>query len=190
MAVFWVVRPCSLVEIYQRFRGPCCLHHHPEDSHLQSMSGLLLHTLSTQYWAWILRSVVCSWRILKIKWSLLLCRRSLTTLIRTFITSLTSKSWIIIIIIIQLIKHMCFSFVFTLAIQRINCLFWNLSDLINCNTCCCTAQQKKLVCKSFFFTLSIVYISIKFTFRKLDLLPSSGKKEGQKAYLLGPPWLS
>jgi hypothetical protein len=27
MAVFWVVAPCSLVEIYKRFRGPCCLHH-------------------------------------------------------------------------------------------------------------------------------------------------------------------
>jgi hypothetical protein len=27
MAVFWVVTPCSLVECYQRFRGPCCLHH-------------------------------------------------------------------------------------------------------------------------------------------------------------------
>jgi hypothetical protein len=24
LAVFWVVAPCSLVEIYQRFRGPCC----------------------------------------------------------------------------------------------------------------------------------------------------------------------
>jgi hypothetical protein len=23
MAVFWVVVPCSLVEVYQRFRGPC-----------------------------------------------------------------------------------------------------------------------------------------------------------------------
>jgi hypothetical protein len=23
MAVFWVGAPCSLVEIYQRFRGPC-----------------------------------------------------------------------------------------------------------------------------------------------------------------------
>jgi hypothetical protein len=34
--------------------------------------------------------------------------------------------------------------------------------------------------------LSIFYISIKFTFRKLDLLPSSGKKEGKKPYLLGP----
>jgi hypothetical protein len=27
MAVFWVVAPCSLVEVYQRFRGPCCLRH-------------------------------------------------------------------------------------------------------------------------------------------------------------------
>jgi hypothetical protein len=27
MAVFWVAAPCSLVEVYQRFRGTCCLHH-------------------------------------------------------------------------------------------------------------------------------------------------------------------
>jgi hypothetical protein len=27
MAVFWVVAPCSLVEIYRRFRSACCLHH-------------------------------------------------------------------------------------------------------------------------------------------------------------------
>jgi hypothetical protein len=26
MAVFWVVAPCSLVEVYRRFRGTCCLH--------------------------------------------------------------------------------------------------------------------------------------------------------------------
>jgi hypothetical protein len=31
MAVFWVVAPCSLVEVYRRFRGPCCLHHGPDD---------------------------------------------------------------------------------------------------------------------------------------------------------------
>jgi hypothetical protein len=24
IAVFWVVAPCSLVEVYQRFRDPCC----------------------------------------------------------------------------------------------------------------------------------------------------------------------
>jgi hypothetical protein len=27
MAVFSVVAPCSLVEVYQRFRRTCCLHH-------------------------------------------------------------------------------------------------------------------------------------------------------------------
>jgi hypothetical protein len=27
MAVFRVVAPCSLVEVYRRFRGTCCLHH-------------------------------------------------------------------------------------------------------------------------------------------------------------------
>jgi hypothetical protein len=27
MAVFWVIVPCSLVEVYQRFRCPCCLYH-------------------------------------------------------------------------------------------------------------------------------------------------------------------
>jgi hypothetical protein len=27
MAVFWVVTPCSLVEVYRRFGGACCLHH-------------------------------------------------------------------------------------------------------------------------------------------------------------------
>jgi hypothetical protein len=27
MAVFCVAAPCSLVEVYQRFRCPCCLHH-------------------------------------------------------------------------------------------------------------------------------------------------------------------
>jgi hypothetical protein len=64
MTVFWVAAPCSLAEVYRRFRGPCCLHHqgdeialimeqgstseasdtfsqttrrkHPEDSHLHT----------------------------------------------------------------------------------------------------------------------------------------------------------
>jgi hypothetical protein len=31
MAVFWVVAPCSLVEVYQRFSGPCCLHHQGDE---------------------------------------------------------------------------------------------------------------------------------------------------------------
>jgi hypothetical protein len=39
MALFWVVATCSLVEVYQLFRGVCSLHNQgdgPEDSHLQS----------------------------------------------------------------------------------------------------------------------------------------------------------
>jgi hypothetical protein len=27
VTVFWDVTPCSLVEVYRRFRGACCLHH-------------------------------------------------------------------------------------------------------------------------------------------------------------------
>jgi hypothetical protein len=32
MAVFWVAAPCSLEEVYQCFRGPCCLHHQGDES--------------------------------------------------------------------------------------------------------------------------------------------------------------
>jgi hypothetical protein len=35
MAVFWVVAPCSLIEVYQRFRGPT-RRYNPEDSHLRT----------------------------------------------------------------------------------------------------------------------------------------------------------
>jgi hypothetical protein len=31
MAVFWVVAPCSLVEVNQCFRGGCCLYHQGDD---------------------------------------------------------------------------------------------------------------------------------------------------------------
>jgi hypothetical protein len=31
MAVFWVLVTCSLVQVYQRFGGPCCLHHQGDD---------------------------------------------------------------------------------------------------------------------------------------------------------------
>jgi hypothetical protein len=31
MAVFWVVAPCSLAEVYRHFRGACCLHHRGDD---------------------------------------------------------------------------------------------------------------------------------------------------------------
>jgi hypothetical protein len=55
MVVFWVVAPCSLVEVYRRFKGACCLYiramstsetsvniyqttrcNNPEDSHLHT----------------------------------------------------------------------------------------------------------------------------------------------------------
>jgi hypothetical protein len=32
VAVSWVVAPCSLAEVYQRFRGPCCLHHQGDET--------------------------------------------------------------------------------------------------------------------------------------------------------------
>jgi hypothetical protein len=72
MAVFWVVEPCSLVKVYQRFRGPCCLHHqgdsqarttetlvnfyqttrryNPEDSHLRTHRRENLKSYTSAYW--------------------------------------------------------------------------------------------------------------------------------------------
>jgi hypothetical protein len=38
MAVFWVVAPCSVVEVYQSFRGPCCLHHQGDESVVNLLS--------------------------------------------------------------------------------------------------------------------------------------------------------
>jgi hypothetical protein len=32
MAVFWVVAPCDLVEVYRRFRGASCLHYQGDRS--------------------------------------------------------------------------------------------------------------------------------------------------------------
>jgi hypothetical protein len=43
IAVFWVVAPCSLVEVYQRFRGPCCLHHQGDDRPKPEDSSLHTH---------------------------------------------------------------------------------------------------------------------------------------------------
>jgi hypothetical protein len=36
MAVFWVVAPCRLVWVYQRFRGLYCLHHQGEEPVINS----------------------------------------------------------------------------------------------------------------------------------------------------------
>jgi hypothetical protein len=48
MAVFWVVAPFSLVELYQRFRGPCCLHHQGDrpDDGLTDLLGLIKNAKS------------------------------------------------------------------------------------------------------------------------------------------------
>jgi hypothetical protein len=41
MAVFRVVVPCSLVEVYQRFRGLCCLHHQGDEGTHPSLIALM-----------------------------------------------------------------------------------------------------------------------------------------------------
>jgi hypothetical protein len=46
IAVFWVVAPCSLVEVYQRFRGPCCLHHQGDECAEPRFSGRIPFSLS------------------------------------------------------------------------------------------------------------------------------------------------
>jgi hypothetical protein len=46
MAVFWFVVPCSLVEVYQRFRDTCCLHH--QDVAEKSVNFYQTHGATTQ----------------------------------------------------------------------------------------------------------------------------------------------
>jgi hypothetical protein len=48
MAVFWVVAPCSLVEVYQCFRGPCCLHHQGALMMEAAKTSTRLHGAATQ----------------------------------------------------------------------------------------------------------------------------------------------
>jgi hypothetical protein len=33
MTVFWITAPCSMVEIYKRFRGSCCFHLQGDSPH-------------------------------------------------------------------------------------------------------------------------------------------------------------
>jgi hypothetical protein len=47
MAVFWVVAPCSLVEVYQRFRVPCCLHHQGDNKEAARNSETLINFYQT-----------------------------------------------------------------------------------------------------------------------------------------------
>jgi hypothetical protein len=39
IAVFWVVAPCNLVEVYERFREPCC-HHHQGDEYAARVESI------------------------------------------------------------------------------------------------------------------------------------------------------
>jgi hypothetical protein len=57
ISVFWVVAPCSLVEVYQRFRGPCCLPssgrsrcYNPEDSSLHTHRRENLKSCFSEFW--------------------------------------------------------------------------------------------------------------------------------------------
>jgi hypothetical protein len=45
MAVFWVVAPYSLVEVYRRFRGACCLHHNGDEAALMMEAASTSETL-------------------------------------------------------------------------------------------------------------------------------------------------
>jgi hypothetical protein len=49
MAVFWVVAPCSLVEVYQQFRGTFRFHHHGDDGGSTIISSItqMMETAST-----------------------------------------------------------------------------------------------------------------------------------------------
>jgi hypothetical protein len=47
MAVVWVVAPCSLVEVYQRFRGTCCLHHQSDEMEAARTSETLVNFYHT-----------------------------------------------------------------------------------------------------------------------------------------------
>jgi hypothetical protein len=38
VAVFWVIAPCSLVDVYGRFRGACCLCHQADEGSNQLLS--------------------------------------------------------------------------------------------------------------------------------------------------------
>jgi hypothetical protein len=41
MTVFWVVVPCSLVEVHRRSRGACCLHHQGDPRKSSSLNKFI-----------------------------------------------------------------------------------------------------------------------------------------------------
>jgi len=49
--VYWVMMPCNVTVGYQHFRGPCCLHLHPEDGGsmvIQNVGILPQHQIASQ----------------------------------------------------------------------------------------------------------------------------------------------
>jgi hypothetical protein len=47
MAVFWVVALCSLIEVYQRFRGTFCLHYQGDECLRQQLPETLVNFYQT-----------------------------------------------------------------------------------------------------------------------------------------------
>jgi hypothetical protein len=46
MAVFWVAAPCSLVQVYRRFRGAWCLNHHrPDDDISEVLAASIIRAM-------------------------------------------------------------------------------------------------------------------------------------------------
>jgi hypothetical protein len=51
-AVFWVVSPCSLVEVCRFFRGACCLHHRGDESSETLKKIRMEHSLNLLVLQW------------------------------------------------------------------------------------------------------------------------------------------
>jgi hypothetical protein len=49
MAVFWVAAPCIPVDVYQRFRGPCCLHHQDDKAARTSETLVNFYQITRRY---------------------------------------------------------------------------------------------------------------------------------------------
>jgi hypothetical protein len=77
MAVFWVVAMCSLVEVYQHFRGALCLHHQGDlssdnmvlqprrqpSSYLLPWEPQILQMISHSKVSWVTEVQECLWLI-------------------------------------------------------------------------------------------------------------------------------
>jgi hypothetical protein len=63
-AVFWVVTPCSLVEVYRRFRGACCLHHQGDDRGATNQKTAIFSEVARKTRI----NVVTAWRLASRSW--------------------------------------------------------------------------------------------------------------------------